>query len=484
MADKLRYGKTYWEGLLQGTEVPKTDIDKLHMVFSLIIFLGLSLGKILAFAFTTNIVSIRQRAGTFLTVYKGGRREEWFGPAEVYNIWHEWSPVVQAELHGRIIKPCMERIAVAESDAIIEDKSLKVQLKTLTIAGVRTLLDPVVIASKLRALAPFTHSYLHAFATSPNEYRQKKARKEARSAGNEQGLQSGNDEDESVSERYDSESRSEAEDEDEPGNHSDWRDGYPGFSRNPTIAILVAIMMLAFVRNRATNALALPLGLFFSISGTSSRVLNVLSNIGLSVSVTTIEDLKARISKDAIDLAVALITSGTIFYIIFDNINLYLRKFQERISNRASMIHATNSAVVALPGIEAGALDLNKKLVMRGKRAKARFADIRPTRADGTHMKQAFGCLIGELLVHYTPGSRGWKGRTEMLEAFSKARPTDRPLPVEKTDFRPFGVFECWSTVTAGVMMEVAGQGVLRNRLRTLTSTDRRSRRPEECHRG
>ncbi|KZT63639.1 hypothetical protein DAEQUDRAFT_680057, partial [Daedalea quercina L-15889] len=205
---------------------------------------------------------------------------------------------------------------------------------------------------------------------------------------------------------------------------------------------LVAIMMLAFVRNRATNALALPLGLFFSISGTSSRVLNVLSNIGLSVSVTTIEDLKARISKDAIDLAVALITSGTIFYIIFDNINLYLRKFQEWISNRASMIHATNSAVVALPGIEAGALDLNKKLVMRGKRAKARFADIRPTRADGTHMKQAFGCLIGKLLVHYTPGSRGWKGCTEMLEAFSKARPTDRPLPVEKTDFRPFRVFD------------------------------------------
>ncbi|KAH9922988.1 uncharacterized protein B0H18DRAFT_935100 [Fomitopsis serialis] len=201
-------------------------------------------------------------------------------------------------------------------------------------------------------------------------------------------------------------------------------------------------MMLAFVRNRATNVLALPLGLFFGISGTSSRVLNMLSNIGLSVSITTIEDMKVQMSKDAIRLAIAVLTSSAIFYIIFDNINLYLRKFQERITNRHSMIHATNAAVVLLPGLDEEALNLKAKLALRGQRAKARLSDIRPTHADDEHMEKAFISLIGEMLIRYTPGSQNWEGRGQMLEAFADAMPRDRPLAPEVTDFRPFGVFD------------------------------------------
>jgi len=44
--------------------------------------------------------------------------------------------------------------------------------------------------------------------------------------------------------------------------------------------------MLAFVRNCATNVLALVLGLFFKI------VINMLSNAGVCVSFDTIERLK------------------------------------------------------------------------------------------------------------------------------------------------------------------------------------------------
>lgn len=212
------------------------------------------------------------------------------------------------------------------------------------------------------------------------------------------------------------------------------------------------MMMLAFVRNRATNALALPLGLFLGISGTGSRVLHLLSNIGLSVSVSTIEETKAQISRDAIRLAISLITSGTVFYIIFDNINLYLRKFQERINNRPSMIHATNAAVVSLPGVPMEAVSLKTKLCMRGKRANARFSDIRPTREDGLHLERAFEAMIGEFLVRYTPGSKAWKGRGEMLETFREEMPQDRPLAPEKTDTRPFGVFDANEGSKKGVI--------------------------------
>jgi hypothetical protein len=64
--------------------------------------------------------------------------------------------------------------------------------------------------------------------------------------------------------------------------------------------------MLAFVRNRATNVLALVLGLFFKIGGTGVRVINMLSNAGVCVSFDTIERLKTRISDDAIAHAVTL----------------------------------------------------------------------------------------------------------------------------------------------------------------------------------
>ena len=166
--------------------------------------------------------------------------------------------------------------------------------------------------------------------------------------------------------------------------------------------IMVVVCMCLFVRNRATNVLALPLGLFFKISGTSERVLMLLSNIGLSVSSNTIERVKERISEDAVQLAVSLITGSTLFYIIFDNINLYIRKFQERISNRHSMIHATNAAVIAISvGDTSKVSDLPSKLAQRGKRANATWDDIRPTHDDAICVQTHFECLIAEMLVRY-----------------------------------------------------------------------------------
>ncbi len=93
--------------------------------------------------------------------------------------------------------------------------------------------------------------------------------------------------------------------------------------------MILAIAMLTFARNRATNVLPLLLGLFFKISGTSSRVLQMLSNASICVSETTTERLKKIISDDAISLAIAYIRSGHLFYLIFDNINIFQRKFQQ-----------------------------------------------------------------------------------------------------------------------------------------------------------
>ncbi|KAF8993336.1 hypothetical protein BDZ89DRAFT_1184406, partial [Hymenopellis radicata] len=208
---------------------------------------------------------------------------------------------------------------------------------------------------------------------------------------------------------------------------------------------LLSIMMLAFVRNQRTNVLPLILGLFFKTNGTSSRVIKMLSNVGLSVSGTTIERLKKRINVDAIAFAVKLLTSDQLSALIFDNINIYLRKFQQRLTNQNSMIHATNSAIIAIDsdGIDVNAAqDLEAKKALRGKRAQATALDILPTADDDAHMMKAFTAMIALLLARYCPGNEKWKDRTKMMEQVKAMMPKDRPLPPKKTDARPFGVFD------------------------------------------
>jgi hypothetical protein len=101
--------------------------------------------------------------------------------------------------------------------------------------------------------------------------------------------------------------------------------------------------------------------------------------MGVCVSGKSVERLKKHISDDAIDVACQWIASGQLFYVIFDNINIYVRKFQQRITNKNTMIHATNSAVIAINDNDLDvnqAEELGTKLQLRGKRADASWEDI------------------------------------------------------------------------------------------------------------
>jgi hypothetical protein len=207
--------------------------------------------------------------------------------------------------------------------------------------------------------------------------------------------------------------------------------------------ILLTISMLAFVRNRATNVLPLILGLFFKISGTSSRVVLMLSNAGVCVSSRTVERVKVRIGEDAIQLAIQLITSGRVFFTIFDNINIFLRKSQQRLSNTNDMINATNCAVVGIEDIEPFTeADLAEQLALRGQRANATPTDILPTSADDEIVGKSFTALIAEMIVAFTPGNSRWKDRKNIVAAVAGMMPKDRPLPSTAADARPFGVFD------------------------------------------
>ncbi|KAJ6555826.1 hypothetical protein B0H19DRAFT_947497, partial [Mycena capillaripes] len=200
--------------------------------------------------------------------------------------------------------------------------------------------------------------------------------------------------------------------------------------------------IMAFTRNTGTNVFPMILGLFLEIGGTSSRVLNTLSNAGASVSITTIERLKKILSEDAVAHAVNLVQGSNLFYIIFDNINIFLRKSQQRLFNKNTMIHATNVAVISLPDADPLAEDLEAKQKRRGKRAAATGTDIIPTDEDEAKMFSSFVGLVMTLILAYCPGSKEWEGRDAILKAVEDMIASDRPLPPKTTDGRPAGVFD------------------------------------------
>ncbi|KAJ7670670.1 hypothetical protein DFH06DRAFT_1369657 [Mycena polygramma] len=390
------FNSEYWTDKLG--DVSKLSIDtKLRLILSLVIFLEVSIRHLLSFIFTTDIKPIKDRAARFLGYTPThtdptGR----FPAAHIFSPWvQRCSSPVQREQILSMITPVAKNAVLQDSNRVITDMSLQIRIKELTISGIRELLDPSCMSS--------SH---HPTITG-------------RKSGEENHKENDKDWDDDPNEDHDEAGHPEAE------NTSHWK-GFEDFSRNPIFAIIVAISMLAFVRNRATNLLPLLLCLFFKISGTSTRVTRMLSNVGVCVSGRTAERLKQRISDDAIRLGIALVHSGKMWMTIFDNINIFLRKSQQRLTNRNSMIHATNVAFFALEGVDPAAENLKSKLDLRGERRHATVEDILPTNDDDDHMERSFIALIAEILVLYCPGNGEWKDRQKMLSEIEGMMPTDR----------------------------------------------------------
>ncbi|KAJ7431901.1 hypothetical protein FB451DRAFT_1421046 [Mycena latifolia] len=454
----LQYDDAYWQSLFpEGQLMGLTLEARFHLIFSLMIFLSISTRQFLHWLFTTEIPSVTKRISHFMGFFRTeSSLEAQFAPAMLFSLWRDRKRWPKAQKYLReMTVPCAHELALQDSDRVISSPHLRIRLKTLTIRELRELLHPTKLVEIIKGLAPFTWGILHTFCTSPNRSRrQRKAEEDVPmppsdpSAGEEDWADDPNDDPDL-----------EAGEADPAGTPKlNWSKDYPGFSRNPVFVILLTISMLAFVRNRATNVLPLLLGLFFKISGTSSHVVLMLSNAGICVSSQTVERLKVRITEDAIRLAVELITSGQVFFTIFDNINIFLRKSQQRLSNTNDMINATNCAIVGIPDVEVFTeADLAEQLALRGRWANAKSTDILPLPEDDKIVGQSFTALIAEMIVKFTPGNSGWKDRKDIAEAVAEMMPKDRPIPLTQTDARPFGVLDVNEGSKKGVVKVLQG---------------------------
>ena len=93
-----------------------------------------------------------------------------FPAGMVFCAWHANFPKAKKNLH-KMIEPYAVEMVLEESDKLIGDKELQVNMKDLTLRSIQSLLQPEVIVKKYRLLAPFTWTLLETISASPNKHR-------------------------------------------------------------------------------------------------------------------------------------------------------------------------------------------------------------------------------------------------------------------------------------------------------------------------
>jgi hypothetical protein len=173
---KLLYNNAYWEDIL-GHSATKLTLDKrLHLIFSLVIFLQISVAKLLYFIFTSAVDEVKTRSSRFMGYTpSAGTEDTKFPPGMVFRAWLDNFPDAREHMHN-MITPFVQGIVEKESEKMIRDVELKVKMKTLTLKGIQELLQPQRVMEKYLEHAPFTWKLLHTFATTPNEYRKQRTR--------------------------------------------------------------------------------------------------------------------------------------------------------------------------------------------------------------------------------------------------------------------------------------------------------------------
>lgn len=222
MAETLNFDNKYWEDVF-GTSKPKFTFEqRLHLIFSLLLFLQVSISRFLSFIFTCKIDAVRIRTARFMGYTPtASTLDDKFAPRAILRAWYEEFPKVREHLND-IIKPWAYQIVQDESDQLIKASSLHVKIKSLTLKDIQDLLRPETILAKYQELAPFTWQIFHTISASPNKYRKRKGK------GNERTTE-GQDED---------------DDWDDDPNFADdepektWTESPPtpeGFQRNPDL---------------------------------------------------------------------------------------------------------------------------------------------------------------------------------------------------------------------------------------------------------
>jgi hypothetical protein len=235
----LAFTNEYWEARIGSDINAYSNEQKIHLVFSLLIFLRISLTQFLGWTFSKEagaISHVATRVGRFMGYNNTAQTEDdRFAPGMIFRRWYDRKrfPSAQGPIQ-EMIKGCAYDIALQESDNIIREKPLQIKVKDLTLNSIKTLLNPRAIMETYQRLAPFTWAFFHVLAASPNRHRRETAARK-RNEVTEESAEDDSDweDDPNILER----------EQDMDGDHT-FLEKPEGFSRSPILVRYISIVIL------------------------------------------------------------------------------------------------------------------------------------------------------------------------------------------------------------------------------------------------
>ncbi|KZV91571.1 hypothetical protein EXIGLDRAFT_837044 [Exidia glandulosa HHB12029] len=415
-----------------------SDDYKASVTLSLLDHLGLSPRVFLDWFLTTDDKEVKTRAGHFVSSSNGTFK------ALIDTVWTRF-PHARPGITAAI-EPVVTHVLESESKAAIECRALSIRPTDVKLDELVSKLGSGEdgIASLIQTLMPLSYKWLLHATSSENEHRRNlRTNKNKKRAGADQ-----DDIDEGTA---------------FPSEGDDWHKEFPGFSRDPRLAVTFCLSTLIFVRNRATNALPLLIGTQMTVHGASARVCDTFSRFGAVVSRRTIDDFRVRLSTNSIVRAVEAARLDPRWLAVLDNVDLHVHKSNQRVTNQSHMLHITNTALImAHSSVPNAAVSVSTYMENRGKRAVAKPTDIRPTRDDDEYTIRSFESLITNFLIDHAPGAAQWSDRKELKALAEADRPSISPLAPEVTRTFPLGALNANEGSNKGVVLALE---LLRERL-------------------
>ncbi|KAF9915470.1 hypothetical protein FBU30_001945, partial [Linnemannia zychae] len=118
--------------------------------------------------------------------------------------------------------------------------------------------------------------------------------------------------------------------------------------RNPVSVRGCIVAMLLFMTSQKCNAFQTVMGVFLHCTGCPTRVLDVLSSIGLSVSDYQVRKVLGNMTKDALEQVRKAVLCND-WFLVYDNINIAMKHQHQRINKLDTFENGTAATVILIP---------------------------------------------------------------------------------------------------------------------------------------
>jgi hypothetical protein len=169
----LQYDHIFWRQRIPELEKGLSLEARFHLIFSLILYLGVAVRPLIQWMFNTNVLSVYRSVSVFMGHFESRNTvEEQFAPVMLFGLWRDkarW-PRAQKDIQAMTI-PCAHELVLLDSNSLITSPELQIKPKTLMIEQLRNLLHPQKLIELFKNLAPFVWGILLTFCASPSNYR-------------------------------------------------------------------------------------------------------------------------------------------------------------------------------------------------------------------------------------------------------------------------------------------------------------------------